>query len=53
MDNLDFYLNFGITAILLAIKNPAKKASLKKAMLKVRDAINIAYAGDPDFTPKV
>lgn len=42
-------INLGISAILSAIKNPDKKAPLKRAMLKVRNAINTAYAGDPDF----
>ena len=38
-----------IAIILESVKNPAKKAALKRAMLKVRNTINQAYAGDPDF----
>lgn len=49
MDQVDLWINFGISVILSALKSPAKKAGLKKAMLKVRNAINVAYAGDPDF----
>jgi hypothetical protein len=47
--DLDLIINIGISAILTSIKNPAKKASLKKAMLKVFNAIKTAYAGDEDF----
>ena len=49
----DLLLNMGISFVLTAIKesfkNPAKKAELKKAMLKVRNQINLLYAGDEDF----
>ncbi len=49
----DMLLQMGITFVLTAIKqsfkNPTKKAELKKAMLKVRDQINLLYAGDVDF----
>lgn len=45
----DILIQWGITAVLAAIKNPAKKESLKKAMLKVFRSIRIAYADDPDF----
>lgn len=46
---VDIWINFGISVILTAVKDPAKRAELKRAMLKVRNAINTAYAGDPDF----
>lgn len=45
----DLLINLGITLILSAIKNPAKKDALKRAMLKVRNAINAAYVDDPAF----
>ncbi len=45
----DFVINMGLSALFLALKNPAKLAGLKKAMLKLRNAINLAYASDPDF----
>lgn len=45
----DILINLGISAILSAVKNPAKAATMKKALLKVRNAINAAFAGDPDF----
>lgn len=45
----DLLINMGISAILAAIKNQQKKAALKKAMLKVFNAIKAAYPGDPDF----
>lgn len=46
----DMLITMGISLILAAIKNPTKKAAPKKAMLKVRNSINAAYAGDPDFS---
>ena len=49
MDNLDIFVTLGISAILASIKNPAKAANLKKAMLKVFNAIKAAYPNDPDF----
>ncbi len=42
-------IQMAIAIILSTVKNPAKKAELKKAMLKIRNSINTAYAGDPDF----
>jgi len=38
-----------MSVILSSVKNPSKKASLKKAMLKVYKTIATVYAGDPDF----
>ena len=46
----DILISVGITAILTAIKNPDKKATLRRAMLKVFRAIRTAYAGDEDFS---
>lgn len=45
----DLIINLGISAILSAIKNPAKKAQLRKAFLKVFNAIKAAFPTDPDF----
>jgi hypothetical protein len=45
----DLFIQFGITAILAALKGPKKKAALRKAMLKVFNAIKMAYPNDPDF----
>ncbi len=47
--DFDLLLQIGVTIILQSIKNPEKRAALKKVMLKVRNSINTAYAGDPDF----
>lgn len=45
MDNL--LINMGISFVLSAIKesfkNPKKKEDLKRAMLKIRDQINLLY----------
>lgn len=45
----DILINLGITTVLAAIKNPGKKATFKKAFLKVFSAIKAAFPGDPDF----
>lgn len=45
----DMIISMAIAIILSSVKNPAKKASLKRALLKVRNTINAAYADDPDF----
>jgi hypothetical protein len=45
----DFFITMGTAAILASIKNPEKRAALKRIMLKIRNAINAAYADDPDF----
>lgn len=51
MDNM--FISMGISILLTAlkdsVKNPKKKEELKRAMLKVRNAINALYAGDEDF----
>lgn len=51
MDNILFDL--GISAVLTAlresVKNPAKKAAVKKVMLKIKTQIDLIFADDPDF----
>ena len=48
----DILINLGISAILTAVKNKQKRKQLRKAFLKVRNAINLAFAGDPEFFPE-
>ncbi len=49
--------SLAISAILTLLKglpkDPKKKAVVKRAVLKVRNAINAVYADDPDFNPEV
>ena len=49
----DFWVELGLSvvfsALKQAVKKPDKKAALKRAMLKLRNTINAAYAGDADF----
>ncbi|MGH7182074.1 MAG: hypothetical protein ACREJN_08865 [Nitrospiraceae bacterium] len=47
MEDLIITMAFG--TLISAVKNPAKKASLKKAFLKVFNLIKANYADDPDF----
>lgn len=42
----DVIISLGISAILTVVKNPAKAAKLKAALLKVRNAINAAFPND-------
>ncbi len=39
-------LAVALTIIRAAVKNPQKKEKLKSALLKLRDAIDAAYAGE-------
>ena len=49
----DFYVDLGLSIVFsvlrVVIKNPGKKEEMKKALLKLRNQIELAYAGDPDF----
>ena len=51
--NNDFLINMGINVVLTLIggfiKNPKSKEQYRKAMLKIFNAIKLAFAGDPDF----
>lgn len=47
----DLIISMAISVVLSTIKNPEKKAKLKKALLKVRNQINLAYKNDLDFAP--
>jgi hypothetical protein len=39
-------LALALSVIRAVVKNPAKKARLKSVLLKLRDAIDAAYAGE-------
>lgn len=41
----DFVIHMVLAVILKAVKNPAHAASLKTALLNVRDEINTLYPG--------
>jgi hypothetical protein len=45
----DLLISMGTAIILSTVKNPKKRRSLKKIMLKIFNSIRAAYAGDPDF----
>lgn len=48
-----FFFDLAISTVLsvikAAFKSDDKRASVKKALLKVRNQINALYSGDPDF----
>ena len=47
--NEELIIAMATSVILASVKNPAKKATLKKVMLKLYTTIGNMYAGDPDF----
>lgn len=45
----DVIINMGITALLGAIKNPKKKATFRRAFLKIFRAIWLQFGNDEEF----
>jgi hypothetical protein len=45
----DMIIAMATSVILAAVKNPGKKATLRKALLKIFKSIQAAFPGDPDF----
>jgi hypothetical protein len=50
---MDYFVNIGISLVLSAlkqaVKNPAHKAELRNAMLKIYTQIGIVFGDDPQF----
>lgn len=46
---VDMALGIVFGVVKQVVKNPERKEALKRALLKLRNAINGAYAGDPEF----
>jgi hypothetical protein len=46
---LEFWINMGVTALFLAIKNPISKLKFRKISLKIFTTLKMTFAGDPDF----
>jgi hypothetical protein len=50
---MDFYISMALSIIFQvlkqAVKNKKSKSDMKSAFLKLRDQINVLYAGDRDF----
>jgi len=45
----DILINLGVSALLTAIKNPNKKATMKRIFLKVFSSIWLQFSNDPEF----
>jgi len=45
----DAFIAMAVAIILSTVKNPANKAKVRSAMLKIYKTIKTVYAGDPDF----
>jgi len=49
----DFWVDMALAIVFSVlkqvVKNPERKAALKRALLKLRNTIDAAYAGDADF----
>lgn len=46
---MDYFISAGISAILMALKDKTAKRKFRNAFLKVRNAINLAFADDEGF----
>ncbi len=44
-----YFISMGISVVLQLLKNSAHKQTYRSAMLKIRNAINTAFAGDAEF----
>lgn len=44
-----YLITMGISVILQTLKNPTSKRKFRNAFLKVRNAINAAFADDAEF----
>lgn len=42
----DLFINMALSVLLSTVKNPEKAATFKKALLKLRNAINAAFPED-------
>ena len=47
--NEELIIAMATSIILASVKNPEKKAKLKKAMAKIYTTIGNTYSGDPEF----
>lgn len=45
----DFVINMGVSALLIALKNPTKREKMRKIFVKIFNAIKAAFPDDPDF----
>ncbi len=50
----DFLISMALSIIFevlkTVVKNAQSKGKMKAALLKLRNSINVAYSGDPDFS---
>lgn len=51
MENVlfDLGISFVFTALRESVKNPQKKAAVKRVMLKIKNQIDLVFGDDPDF----
>lgn len=52
MDWVDFAINVGMSAMMIAVKNPKQREKYRRIFLKLYNAIGLAFAGDPEFHPE-
>lgn len=48
-----YFISMGISVILQTLKNPTTRRKFRNAFLKVRNAINAAFADDEEFQKNV
>ena len=46
---MEYFLSMGISVILESLKNADTRRKFENAFLKIRNQINIAFAGNPKF----
>ena len=46
---MDYLITMGIAVVLKSLKNKDTKQKFRDAFLKIRNAVNNAFAGDKDF----
>lgn len=45
----EYLISMGISIVLKSLKNETTRRKFENAFLKIRDAINAAFAGNPKF----
>ncbi|MDQ3750427.1 MAG: hypothetical protein M3367_15640 [Acidobacteriota bacterium] len=46
---MDYFITMGISVVLQTLKDPINRRKFENAFLKIRNAINLAFADNPKF----
>ena len=50
-NKMEYLITSGISMVLFALNDPIMKRKFENAFLKIRNAINMAFANNPKFVP--